>query len=157
MATGLQTRTMSTLEDLRDLVRGIYPPLLADKGLAAAIGSQARKAAVATTVRAEDVGRYPQDVEAAVYFTVLEAMNNVAKYAEATSADVSLAQRNGSLEFTVHDDGRGFDPAATGYGTGLQGIADRLDAVGGTLRIESAPGRGTTISGAVPAAARGAS
>lgn len=157
MATGLQTRTMSTLEDLRDLARGIYPPLLADKGLAAAIGSQARKAAVATTVRAEDVGRYPQDVEAAVYFTVLEAMNNVAKYAEATSADVSLAQRNGSLEFTVHDDGRGFDPAATGYGTGLQGIADRLDAVGGTLRIESAPGRGTTISGAVPAAARGAS
>lgn len=68
MATGLQTRTMSTLDDLRDHARGIYPPLLADKGLAAAIGSQARKAAVATAVRAEDVGRYPQDVEAAVYF-----------------------------------------------------------------------------------------
>lgn len=84
-------------------------------------------------------------------------MNNVAKYAEATSADVSLAQRNGSLEFMVHDDGRGFDPAATAYGTGLQGIADRLDAAGGTLRIESAPGEGTTISGAIPAAAEGAS
>ena len=157
MATGLQTQTMSTLDDLRDLARGIYPPLLADKGLAAAIGSQARKAAVTTTVRAEDIGRYPQDVEAAVYFTVLEAMNNVAKYAEASAAEIALAQRNGSLEFAVHDDGRGFDPDATGYGTGLQGIADRLDAVGGTLRIESAPGAGTTISGAVPAAAGGAS
>lgn len=157
IATRLQAQTMSALDDLRDLARGIYPPLLADKGLAAAIGSHARKAAVATTVRAEDVGRYPRDVEAAVYFTVLEAMNNVAKYAEATAADVSLARRNGSLEFTVHDDGRGFDPAATGYGTGLQGIADRIDAVGGTLRLESAPGEGTTISGAVPGAAEDAS
>lgn len=153
MATGLQTQTMSTLDDLRDLARGIYPPLLADKGLAVALGSQARKAAVATTIRAEEVGRFTQDVEAAVYFTVLEAMNNVAKYAEASSASVALTQTDGHLTFVVTDDGQGFDPLATGYGTGLQGIADRLDAIGGALTVASRTGAGTALTGTVPAVA----
>ncbi|MGZ5300696.1 MAG: sensor histidine kinase [Actinomycetota bacterium] len=149
---GLQARAGDALEDLRDLARGIYPPLLADKGLPTALEAQARKAPVPTTVSANGVARYAQDVEAAVYFSCLEAMNNVAKYAEASRASVALSQSDGHLTFVVMDDGRGFDPHATGYGTGLQGIADRLDAIGGTLAVDSRVGTGTTITGTVPAA-----
>jgi signal transduction histidine kinase len=155
LATSLQVAATSTLDDLRDLARGIYPPLLADQGLEAAIGAQARKAVVPTAVDASAVGRYGQDVEAAVYFSVLEAMNNVAKYAQATTTTISLAQRNGSLEFRVVDDGRGFDPKTTERGTGLQGISDRLDAIGGEVRVETAPGAGTTVSGSVPVGSSG--
>jgi len=152
LLAGLQERATETLEDLRDLARGIYPPLLADQGLAAALRSQARKAALPTTVTAESIGRYPREVESTVYFCTLEALNNVAKYAAASRTDITLAQRDGTLEFAVRDDGRGFDVAARSTGTGLQGIADRLDAIGGTLAIESAPGAGTSIAGSVPVA-----
>jgi signal transduction histidine kinase len=85
-----------------------------------------------------------------VYFCVLEALNNVAKYAEATSAEVSLAQIDGHLRFAVVDDGTGFDTAETSYGTGVQGMADRLDAIGGTLQVVSRKGGGTTIEGRIP-------
>lgn len=154
MMAQLQAEAQGALDDLRDLARGIYPPLLADKGLPTALEAQARKAAVRTTVVADGVGRYTQDVEAAVYFSCLEALNNVAKYAEASTASVALTQTDGHLTFVVTDDGRGFDPQGTGYGTGLQGIADRLDAIGGTLSVDSGTGEGTTITGIVPAAAR---
>jgi signal transduction histidine kinase len=149
MLAGLQGQTNAALDDLRDLARGIYPPLLADKGLGVALAAQARKAAVPTTVVADGLGRYPQDIEAAVYFTCLEALNNTAKYAEASHAMITLAQRNGALEFSVSDDGGGFDRAQSTQGTGLQGIADRLDAIGGTIRIDSAPGEGTKLFGAI--------
>jgi signal transduction histidine kinase len=145
LLTQLQADTGAAIEDLRDLARGIYPPLLADQGLAAALEAQARKAAVPTTVRARGIGRYPQDVEAAVYFTCLEALQNTAKYAAASSATVSLSRSDGHLLVRVVDDGRGFDPAVVGHGTGLQGMADRLAAIGGDLTIESAPGAGTQV------------
>jgi signal transduction histidine kinase len=148
---GLHARAGEALEDLRDLARGIYPPLLADKGLVAALEAQARKAAVPTTVEASQVGRYAEAAESSVYFCVLEALNNVAKYAGATATAIILTQSNGDLRFTVSDDGRGFDPAATGYGTGLQGMRDRVSALGGTLTIEAARGAGVTVSGSVPA------
>jgi signal transduction histidine kinase len=148
----LQTDANETLEDLRDLARGIYPPLLADKGLAAALEAQARKAAVRVSVEADGIDRYPQDVESAVYFSVLEALNNVAKYAGAEVATVTLAQANGDLSFTVRDEGSGFDTTVTPSGTGLQGITDRLDAIGGRLEVRSAVGQGTTVIGHVPAA-----
>ncbi|MEO8422881.1 MAG: histidine kinase [Actinomycetota bacterium] len=151
---GLQTTTGDAIEDLRDLARGIYPPLLADKGLPTALEAQSKKAAVPITVTADGVVRYSQEVEAAVYFSCLEAMNNIVKYADATCASVSLAQADGHLTFVVADDGRGFDPNETGYGTGLQGIADRLDAIGGTLAVVSRIGTGTTMTGTVPAAPR---
>jgi signal transduction histidine kinase len=138
------------LENLRDLARGIYPPLLADKGLAAAIDAQARKSAVPIDVRAEGVGRFPQEIETAVYFACLEALQNVAKYARASSAAVQVADTGGELTFEVADDGVGFDVASTGYGTGLQGMADRLDALNGTLEVRSNSGHGTTIAGRVP-------
>ena len=138
------------LENLRDLARGIYPPLLADQGLAAALRSQARKAAVPVEVEPDGIGRYPAETEAAVYFSCLEALQNVAKYAEASSATVRVSQSNGSLTFEVADDGRGFDPGAAERGSGLQGMADRLAALGGTLTVRSAPGEGTTIAGVLP-------
>ena len=150
MLTDLRTETGEALESLRDLARGIYPPLLTDKGLAAALESQARKGSVPTEVRSEGIGRYPPDVESAVYFCVLEALNNVAKYAGATRAEVRLAQVDGELTFEVSDDGDGFDPAQTGYGAGLQGMADRLDAIGGTLKVDSQPGKGAQVTGRVP-------
>jgi signal transduction histidine kinase len=138
------------LEDLRDLARGIYPPLLADKGLAAAIEAQTRKAVLPVEVAADGIGRYRQETEAAVYFSVLEGLQNVAKYAHASRAIVRLAQSNGTLLFEVSDDGDGFDAGATAYGTGLQGIADRLAALDGRLDISSRPGEGTTVVGALP-------
>jgi signal transduction histidine kinase len=146
------TETTGTLEDLRDLARGIYPPLLADKGLAAALEAQGRKAAVPVAVEADGVGRLDRDVEAGVYFCVLEALNNVAKYAGASQVDVRLWWQDGEVNFEVSDDGVGFDPAARGYGTGLRGMADRLEALGGTLEVQSAPRAGTKILGKVPAA-----
>jgi signal transduction histidine kinase len=153
LVNGLQATAGAALEDLRDLARGIYPPLLADRGLPAALEAQARRAAVPVTVRAEGIERYGQDVEAAIYFCSLEALNNVAKYAGASRADVVLERSNGRLTFRISDDGAGFDPSSTGYGTGLRGMADRLDAIGGDLEVESAPGRGTVVIGRVPVGA----
>jgi signal transduction histidine kinase len=144
------TETTGTLEDLRDLARGIYPPLLADKGLAAALEAQGRKAAVPVAVDS-DVGRLDRDVEAGVYFCVLEALNNVAKYAGASHVDVRLWWQDGEVVFEVGDDGVGFDPAARGYGTGLRGMADRLEALGGSLEVRSAPKAGTKVVGRIPA------
>ena len=147
----LRSGLRSALDDLRALARGIYPPVLADQGLRAALQAQADRAPVPVHVDADGIGRFSRDAEATLYFCILEALQNVAKYAHASLATVSLAQVDGRLEFCVTDDGAGFDQASAAHGMGLQGMADRLSAVGGLLRIESAPGRGTTISGTVPA------
>ncbi len=100
-------------------------------------------------VSADGAGRYPQEVEAAVYFSCLEALQNVAKYADATTARVRLRQDDSWLTFEVSDDGKGFDADATNYGTGIQGMADRLDAIGGRLGVRSSPS-GTTVTGRIP-------
>jgi signal transduction histidine kinase len=153
MAAQLQSDAAVALEDLRDLARGIYPPLLADQGLPAALAAQARKSTVPVDVRAGDLGRFPQDVEAAIYFACLEAMQNVAKYANASGVTISIAGANGELSFEVADDGVGFDTGITTHGTGLQGIADRIDALGGRFEVRSRPGAGTTLAGSIPVAA----
>ena len=153
MLEGVQTDATDALENLRQLARGIYPPLLADKGLVAALEAQALRAPLPVHIRGEDVGRYGQDIEAAVYFSCLEALQNVAKYAEATGAELVLSNGGGVLQFQVRDDGVGFDPASTGYGTGLQGIADRLAALDGSIQIDSVVGVGTTVTGRVPISA----
>jgi len=150
MLAEIRQDAAGAVADLRDLARGIYPPLLASKGLVAALEAQAGKAPVPTTVTADGVGRYPQDLEAAVYFCVLEALQNVAKYAGATRAEVRLADSGYDLTFEVTDDGAGFDPESRGYGTGLQGMTDRLHAHGGSLDVRSAPGAGTTVVGWLP-------
>jgi signal transduction histidine kinase len=138
------------LQTLRDLARGIYPPLLADRGLQAALEAQARKATLPVTVEAKGIGRYPQEIEAAVYFCCLEAMQNVQKYAGATSAAVRIREAEGELVVAVEDDGQGFDIGSTRRGAGLSNMADRLDALGGGLEVASVIGHGTTISGRLP-------
>jgi len=146
----LQAQAGEAVRDLRELAHGIYPPLLADRGLPDALAAQARRSPVPVVTQARSVGRYSQDVEAAVYFCCLEALQNIAKYSSAASARLCVSAVNSHLSFEVTDDGRGFDPAVTAHGTGLQGMADRLEALGGSIEIRSRPGQGTTIAGRIP-------
>jgi signal transduction histidine kinase len=147
----LQAETNETLENLRDLARGIYPPLLADQGLAAALGSHSRKVPIPVGIDGDGGLRFEPEIEAAVYFCCLEALQNVTKYANASHAAVRLSADGHELRFEVQDDGSGFDRASTHSGSGIQGMADRLDALGGSLVVESEPGGGTTITGRIPA------
>jgi signal transduction histidine kinase len=118
--------------------------------LFAALEAQARKSPVRTIVEPDGIERFPQEAEAAVYFCTLEALQNVAKYANASLATVRLSAVDGHLSFFVQDDGEGFDPAVKGYGTGMQGMADRLAALGGELRVTSSPSTGTRVEGTLP-------
>ena len=151
MLSDLQTEANDALENLRDLARGIYPPLLADKGLPEALTAQARKSPVPVAVESDGVGRYPPEIESAIYFCCLEALQNIGKYAGASRAEIGLAQTNGQIRFEVADDGSGFDTGSLRTGSGLQGMADRLEAIGGALDVRSEPGRGTTVTGTIPA------
>jgi signal transduction histidine kinase len=146
----LKADTDEALETLRDLARGIYPPLLAEKGLVTALESQARKATVPVTVDGDGVGRYSPDVEATVYFCVLEALQNVQKYADASQVTVRLSEDDAALRFEVKDDGRGFDVATVRTGAGLTNMEDRLDAIDGRLTIQSSPGHGCHLIGTAP-------
>ncbi|TMK49012.1 MAG: hypothetical protein E6G55_01170 [Actinobacteria bacterium] len=151
MIAELQEETAAALDTLRDLARGIYPQILADQGLPAALEAQIRKTPVPVELRRDSIGRHPQEIEAAVYFCCLEGLQNISKYANASKAVVWLRVDEPWLTFMVEDDGAGFDPARTKLGTGLQGMSDRLEALGGALEIRSQPGQGTTITGRVPA------
>ncbi|WP_250032393.1 sensor histidine kinase [Paractinoplanes maris] len=141
------------LQDLRDLARGIYPPVLATRGLVAAVKARARAAPATVEVTAGpglDGLRPGEDVELAAYFAVLEALQNAVKHAPGTAVTVRFDADDGWLRFTVADDGPGFDPAQPGDGTGLTGIADRVGAVGGTVEITAAPGAGVRVEGRLP-------
>ncbi len=146
----LRADAAGALENIRDLARGIYPPLLADLGLVAALSAQAGKFSFPVTVEADGIGRSSQDAEAAVYFCCLEALQNTSKYASATQACVTLQAQNGALRFTTADDGAGYDSRHTPMGSGLRNMADRLAALGGELDVRSAPGTGTTVTGRLP-------
>jgi signal transduction histidine kinase len=148
----LEGEADDAVRTLRGLAQGIYPPVLEAQGLLAALTAQAATSPVPVTVHAPGLVRQAPQVEAAVYFSVLEALQNAVKYAQASSVHVRLEQQNGHLRFEVSDDGIGFDTAATHHGSGLRGITDRLDTVGGTLEVRSAPGTGTRLRGALPAA-----
>jgi signal transduction histidine kinase len=145
----LKSDADEALETLRDLARGIYPPLLADRGLPVALESQARKATVPVTVDADGIGRYSQEVEAAAYFCVLEALQNVQKYAHASNVVIRVHEANGMISFEVDDNGDGFDVATVKKGAGLTNMADRLDALGGAMHVTSSIGHGTTIAGSL--------
>jgi signal transduction histidine kinase len=149
MLAQLQGEATDALENLRDLARGIYPPLLANAGLGAAIEAQARKSPVPVDFGVDGIGRYPQELEAAVYFCVLEAMQNIAKYSRANLARIRLVETNGDLTFTVVDDGVGFDPSRT-RGSGVPNMRDRMEALGGHVEIQSSVGSGTRVAGLIP-------
>jgi signal transduction histidine kinase len=139
------------LDTLLHLSRGIYPPLLGREGLVAAIRSAAARSPVPVEVVATDVGRYPSTVEAAAYFTCLEAIQNATKHSGATTILVRLRQQHGTLTVTVEDDGRGLDPGTTQGGIGFVNMRDRVESVGGTLSAESPPGGGARIVARLPA------
>jgi signal transduction histidine kinase len=145
----LKAETSGALETLRELARGVYPPLLADQGLAAAIRAQAGKAPGPVEVDAGDVGRYPPEIETAIYFCCVEALQNAARHAPGSAVRVSLAGAGSGVAFTIADDGPGFEPAAVTDGTGLRNMSDRLAALGGSCQVDSRPGRGTTVAGRI--------
>ena len=137
----------AALEDLHTVVHGVYPSLLVDRGLADALKGLARSAPMPVRVVAEGRSRHPADVEAAVYFACAEALQNVAKHAGGAATARVVLRRDGSgLAFEVHDDGHGFGDDVRA-GAGLINMEDRVSAVGGRLRVTSAPGRGTTVRG----------
>ncbi|HEX4279739.1 MAG TPA: histidine kinase [Solirubrobacteraceae bacterium] len=139
------------LEELRQLARGIYPSLLHECGLRESLRSAARSSPLAVSVRAAGIERYPDELEVAVYFCCLEALQNVVKHAgpDAT-AIVSLSREGPWLCFEVHDTGVGFDPAEDGLGSGVVNMHDRIEAVGGVLEVTGRRGRGTSVRGRVP-------
>ena len=140
------------LDTLRDLAHGIYPPLLAAEGLVPALEAHARKVALPVEVVADDrSARFAPEVEVAAYYCCLEALQNATKYAGATRVQVELQGDPEGLRFAVRDDGRGFDVATSATGAGLRNMLDRVDALAGTLTVESAPGAGTTVRGRLPA------
>ncbi|MGH9226344.1 MAG: histidine kinase [Acidimicrobiales bacterium] len=146
----IRTNASDALENLRDLARGIYPPLLAAEGLPTALRGQATRVPFALVVEAVDVARYPQEVEAAVYFCCLEAFQNAAKHAQASTVTVRVVGGPQELRFTIADDGQGCDLVAAKRGSGLQNMADRMDALEGTLDLWSEPSGGTVVEGWVP-------
>jgi signal transduction histidine kinase len=142
------TELMAGLSELRDLARGIHPAVLTERGLDHALAGLAARAPLPVTISARLDERLPAAVEAAAYFVVMEALTNVAKYASATSAEVTIQQINGDLVIEVADDGvGGADPAA---GTGLLGLADRVAALGGRLDVASPRGGGTIVRAELP-------
>jgi signal transduction histidine kinase len=136
------------LRELRDLARGIHPAVLTERGLEAALAALVQRAPVPVELRAAVPERLDTAIEAAAYFLVSEAVTNVAKHAEADRVSVDVASTGGTLVVTIADDGvGGADP---GRGSGLGGLVDRVDAVGGHLEVSSAPGQGTRLCARLP-------
>jgi signal transduction histidine kinase len=150
----IQGEVDAALDTLRSLVLGIYPPLLEEQGIAAALAAQYVRSSLPVRMEADGIGRYPIELEAAVYFCALEALQNAAKYANATTITIAFRERDGALEFSVADDGGGFDAGSNGTGTGIQGMRDRMAVFGGDAEIESSPGLGTIVRGRVPVSER---
>jgi signal transduction histidine kinase len=136
------------LEELREIARGLHPAILADGGLRPALKALARRSAVPVRLDAEVEGRLPEPVETAAYYMVSEALTNTAKHADASAAEVEVAAGDGVLHVRVRDDGRG--GAAFGRGSGLVGLKDRVEALGGRLSLHSPPGAGTTMEITLP-------
>jgi signal transduction histidine kinase len=140
----------SALDELHDLVHGIYPAVLVDRGLAPALKALAADAPVRVRLLARAIGRHPDQVESAVYFCCAEAVQNASKHCgPGVEVTILLGEEGGWLGFEVRDDGPGL-PASSSTGSGLVSMRDRMGAMGGTLEIVSRPGGGTTVSGAVP-------
>jgi signal transduction histidine kinase len=154
MLQGLVTDVGNAVETLRELARGIYPAVLADLGLAAALEAQARRSPLTVEIHADSIHRYPPEIEAAVYFCCLEALQNAIKHARATTMVISVEESAGELRFTATDDGQGIDVTRARSGSGIQNMADRMAALHGSLDLGAAPGGGTSVNGRLPVRAR---
>jgi signal transduction histidine kinase len=154
MLQGLVTDVGNAVETLRELARGIYPAVLADLGLAAALEAQARRSPLTVEVRADGIHRYPPEIEAAVYFCCLEALQNAVKHAQATTMVINVEESDGELFCTAVDNGRGIDAAGGRRGSGIQNMTDRMAALQGSLDLGTAPGGGTIVRGRLPVPAR---
>jgi signal transduction histidine kinase len=150
MLDQLAGEVQETIQELRELAHGIYPPLLVDSGLVEALRAAANRNPLPVEIVADGIGRYPSETEAAVYFCCLEALQNAAKHAPDARVDVRLWEESGGLLFSVTDDGPGFDPAVAQRGHGYVNMADRLGAIGGTVRWDSEVGKGSQVRGSVP-------
>jgi len=150
LLTEIRSETHAALDTLVDLSRGIYPPLLEEQGVAAALAAQYTRSGLDVHLETDGMRRYPIEMEAAVYFCVLEALQNAAKYAGDGTIEVAIREGVSAIEFTVTDHGRGFDPASTPVGSGLQNMSDRVSVLGGSVHVESSPGAGTVVRGTVP-------
>jgi signal transduction histidine kinase len=148
-AAGIADQAVDTL---RDVARGIYPPLLESEGLAAALSALANRADLAVDVLDRTTRRYSREIEATAFFCVREALMNAVLHADAEHAHVELDGSDTGLTVVVADDGNGFDPEARSQGDGLTHMNDRADAAGGTLIVASQPGHGTTIALELPVA-----
>jgi signal transduction histidine kinase len=137
-----------TIQQLRDLAHGIYPPLLADAGLAEALRAAAQRTPQDVRLDATSA-RFPAEIEAAVYFCCLEALQNATKHAPGADVDLRVWNDDGCLRFEVVDNGPGFDPRTIASGHGFQNMADRLGAIGGRVSWHGSPGRGTRVAGEV--------
>jgi signal transduction histidine kinase len=136
------------LEELRELARGIHPALLTHRGLGPALRSLADRSPVQVTVVLDSTGRFPEQIEAATYYLVAESLTNIARYAQASSAVVRVARQNGSAVVEISDNGvGGADPQR---GSGLRGLIDRIEALDGTLTVNSPAGKGTTLTATLP-------
>jgi signal transduction histidine kinase len=140
----------ATVQELRDLAHGIYPPLLMDNGLPDALRAVAARSPLHVETELDGVGRYDAAVEAAVYFCCLEALQNAAKHAAGAEVTLRVWEEAGGLLFSVSDDGPGFDKSATESGHGFMNMSDRLGAIGGSIRWDSTVGEGSTVRGSVP-------
>jgi signal transduction histidine kinase len=138
----------ASLKELRDLARGIHPAILSDRGLAAALEALAARAPLAVKLRVELSARVREAVEVAAYYLVSEALANTVKHSGAQSAAVSVARRGSKLVVEVADDGAGGADALSG--SGLSGLSDRIEALGGRLEVASPPGAGTTLRAEIP-------
>jgi signal transduction histidine kinase len=136
------------LEELRELSRGIHPAILSEGGLPPALKALARRSAVPVELEVDVQARLPEPVEAAAYYVVSEALANAAKHAHASVAQVKAQARDGRLRLSVRDDGVG--GATPGGGSGLIGLADRVEALGGTIKVHSPAGRGTSLQVDLP-------
>jgi signal transduction histidine kinase len=149
MLRGAAAELEQALAELRELARGLHPAVLADRGLAPALETLTSRSPLPVTLEGVPEGRLAEPLEAAAYFVVAESLTNAVKHAEASELRVRMATEDGELRVDITDDGRGGADPASG-GTGLRGLADRVEALGGRLSIESPPGRGTTVRAALP-------
>jgi signal transduction histidine kinase len=152
MLETMDAEARAAIDQIRLLARGLYPPLLETGGLAPAIRSIADQAAAPVMIDATVADRFPLDIEATVFFCISEAITNAAKHAPGATIHVGISSSGERLDFEVRDEGPGFDRATSKLGSGLQNMADRVEASGGRLVVSSRPGQGTSVKGWVPLA-----